>query len=94
MLSMVLDPRYVLDPLYVLFTLFGCLDGGKGLDCNFPLDGSKMEIFKIEFFFDIMTIHSDQISYVYHVLDPLSVFSTPFGCWRGDGGLLKDFVTS
>ena len=49
---------------------------------------------KTNFFFDILTIHNDQISYVKHVLDPLHVFFTLFGCWRGDGGLVNDFVTS
>ena len=42
--------RYVLDPIHVLFTLFGCLDGGKGLGHNmlmqfFTLGSSKMDIF-------------------------------------------------
>ena len=34
--------KYVIDPIHVLFTLFGCLDVGKGLGhttclCSFPL---------------------------------------------------------
>ena len=37
------------------------------------LGGSKVEIFKTDFF-DFLTIHNDQISYVNHVLDPLYVF--------------------
>ena len=42
-------------------------------------------------FCDVLTIHTDQISYLKHVLDPLSVVFTPFGCWRGDVGLeLRD----
>ena len=44
-------------------------------------------------FFDIVTIQNDQISYVNHVVDPLCVFFTLFGCWRGYGGFLSDFVT-
>ena len=55
------------------------------------LGSSKMEIFKTDFF-DILTIPNDQISYVKHVLDPLYLFFTPFGCWMGDWGLLNDFV--
>ena len=45
-----------------------------------------MEISETDFF-DIMTIQNDQISYVKHVLDPLCVFFTLFGCGgRGGGG--------
>ena len=36
--------------------------------------------------FDILTIQNDQISYVKHVLDPLYVFFTPFGCVCVGGG--------
>ena len=36
-------------------------------------------------FFDTLTIQSDQISYVKHVLAPLYVFFTLFGCWGGLG---------
>ena len=57
------------------------------------LGSSKMESFKTDFF-DVVTIQNDQISYVNHVLDPLCVFFTLFGCWRGYGGFLNDFVTS
>ena len=35
-------------------------------------------------FFDTLTIQNDQISYVKHVLDPVHVFFTLFGC--GGGG--------
>ena len=35
------------------------------------------------FFFYILTIQNDQISYVKHVLAPLYVFFTLFGCWGG-----------
>ena len=72
------------------FTLFGCLDGGKGLGHNLlvqfsTLSTSKMEIFKPDFF-DVLPIHNGQTSYVEHVLNPLYVCFTLFGCWRGDGG--------
>ena len=48
------------------------------------LGSSKMEISETDFF-DTLTIQNDQISYVKHVLAPLYVFSTLFGCW-GEGG--------
>ena len=41
---------------------------------------------KWNFVFAILTIHNDQISYVKHVLDPLYVFFTLFGCLGGGGG--------
>ena len=53
----------------------------------------KMEIFEIALFY-VLTVHNDQTPYTKHVLDPLYVFFTLFGCWRGDGGLLNDFLTS
>ena len=88
--------RHVLDPIHVLFTLFGCLDGGKGLGHSLlmqlsTLGSSKMEIFKPDFF-DVATIHNDQISHVKHVLDPRYVFFTLFGCWKENARLLNDFV--
>ena len=43
-----------------------------------------MEISKTDFF-DTLTIQKDQISYVKHVLAPLYVFFTLFGCWGGGG---------
>ena len=46
------------------------------------LGNSKMEIFKTDFFY-IVTIENDQIPYVKHVLAPLYVFFTLFGCWGG-----------
>ena len=45
-----------------------------------------MEISKTDFF-DTLTIQKDQISYVKHVLAPLYVFFTLFGCLGGGGGL-------
>ena len=48
------------------------------------LSSSKMEISKTDFF-DTLTIQKDQISYVKHVLAPLYVFFTLFGCWGGGG---------
>ena len=47
---------------------------------------SKMEIFLFFFFFHILTFHNDEISYVKHVLDPLNVFFTLFGCFFLGGG--------
>ena len=90
--------KHVLDPLYAFFTLFWCLDGGKGLGHNLlvqisTLGTSNMELFKTDLF-DILTIHNDQISYAKHVLDPLYVFFTLFGCLDGGGGHLNDFVTN
>ena len=35
--------------------------------------------------FDIVTTHNDEICYVKHVLAPLYVFFTLFGCWGGGG---------
>ena len=49
------------------------------------LGSSKMEIFETDFF-DILTIQSDQISYVKHVLAPFSVFFSPYLGVRGGGG--------
>ena len=49
------------------------------------LGNSKMEISETDFF-DTLTIQNDQISYVKHVLAPLHVFFTLFGCGGGGGG--------
>ena len=83
--------KHVLAPFSVVFTLFGCGGGGlpRGLGHNplvqfSRLGSSKMEISETDFF-DIMTIQNDQISYVKHVLAPVYVFFTLFGC--GGGGL-------
>ena len=59
--------KHVFHPIHVLCTLFGCLDWGKGLGHNLlmqfsTLSSSKIEIFGINFF-DILPIHSAQISY-------------------------------
>ena len=43
----------------------------------------------LQFFFDIVTTYNDEICYVKHVLDPLCVFFTLFGCWGGVGGGLQ-----
>ena len=83
-----------LHPLYVFFTLlFRCLEGigswglGHNLLMQFStLYNSKMEISETNFF-DILTIHNDQISYVKHVLGPLYVFFTLFGWLDGGKGL-------
>ena len=49
------------------------------------LGSSKMEISETDFFY-ISTIQNDQICYVKHVLAPLYVFFTLFGCCWGGGG--------
>ena len=48
-----------------------------------PSAGQKWKI--LQFFFDIMTTYNDGICYVGHVLDPLCVLLTLFGC--GGGGV-------
>ena len=48
------------------------------------LGSSKMEISETDFF-DTLTIQNDQISYLKHVLAPLHVFFTLFGCVGGGG---------
>ena len=48
------------------------------------LGSSKMEIYETDFF-DTLTIQNDQIAYVKHVLTPLHVFFTLFGCGGGGG---------
>ena len=50
------------------------------------LSSSKMEISETNFF-DTLTIQNHQISYVKHVLDPLHVFFTLFGCVCVGGGV-------
>ena len=86
--------KHVLAPLYVFFTLFGCWGGGGGLPRGLghnllmqfsSLGSSKMEISETDLF-DTLTIQKDQISYVKHVLAPLYVFFTLFGCRGGGGG--------
>ena len=49
------------------------------------LGSSKMEISETDSF-DTLTIQNDQISYVKHVLAPLHVFFTVFGCVCVGGG--------
>ena len=85
--------KHVLAPLYLFFTLFGCWGGGglpRGLGHNLlmqfsSLGSSKMEISETDFF-DTLTIQNDQISNVKHVLAPLYLFFTLFGCGVGGGG--------
>ena len=50
------------------------------------LGSSKMEISETDFF-DTLTIQKDQISYAKHVLAPLYVFFTLFGCVAGGEGV-------
>ena len=86
------DVKRVLAPLYVFFALFGYWGGGggapKGTGHNLlmqfsNLGSSKMEISETDLF-DTLTIQNNQISDVKHVLAPLYVFVTLFGC-RGGG---------
>ena len=56
----------------------------------FPLDNSKMEVFKF-FFFDILTTQYDHPSYVKHALGRIYMFFTLFGYWVG-GGFPKGLV--
>ena len=81
--------KHVLDPLCLFFTLFGCGGGGtKGCRAHnllmqfSGLGGSKMEFSEIDFF-HTLTIQNDQLSYVKHVLAPLHMFFTQFGCVGG-----------
>ena len=46
-------------------------------------------IFPKRIFFDTLTIQNDQISYVKHLLAPLYVIFTLFGCWGGGGRGLR-----
>ena len=97
--------KHVLIPFYVFFTIFGHRvpegvsqgTGTHNLLMPFStLGNSKMEISETDFF-NLLTIHNDQISYVKHVLDTLYVFFTLFGCLdRGKGlghNLLMQFST-
>ena len=47
-----------------------------------PLQVKNGKIFA-KTIFDIVTTYNDEISYVKHVLDPLCVFFTLFGCGGG-----------
>ena len=49
-----------------------------------PSTGQKWKIFA-RTIFDIVTTYNDEICYVKHVLDPLCVFFTLFGCGGGGG---------
>ena len=71
----------------------GVLGGGGGLPRGLrhnllmqfsSLGSSKMEISGTDFLY-ISTIQNDQICYVKHVLAPLYVFFTLFGCCWGGG---------
>ena len=86
--------KHVLAPLHVFFTQFGCVCGGgggtKGSRAHnlrsFPASAAQKWKFSETDFFDTLTIQNDQISYVKHVLDPVHVFFTLFGCGGGGGG--------
>ena len=67
---------------------------GTACLCTFPLSPThKWKCSKL-IFFDVLTIHTDQISHAKHVLDPPYEFFTLFGCWTVDGGLVNDLVSS
>ena len=55
-----------------------------------PSTGEKWKILQKNF--DIVTSHNDEICCVKHVLAPLYVFFTLFGCWGGGGGLPRGLV--
>ena len=87
--------KHVLDPVHVFFTLFGWCGGGGGgprglghttCSCSFQASAAQKWKFSETDFFDTLTIQNDQISYVKHVLDPVHVFFTLFGCGGGGGG--------
>ena len=60
---------------------------GVRTDCLSSFPPSKAQKWKnFNFFFDILTIHNDKISYVKRVLDPVYMFFTPFGFFCGGGG--------
>ena len=73
--------------LFVCFSPYLGVGGGgtKGAGAhNLPmqfsgLGNSQMELSKTDFF-GTLTIQNDQISYVKHILAPLYVFFTLFGC--------------
>ena len=81
-------------PLFMCFSPYlGVCGGGGGtkgsrahnLLMQFSgLGSSKMEISETDFF-DTLTIQNDQISYAKHVLAPLHVLFTLFGCVWGGG---------
>ena len=84
--------KHVLAPFMCFSPYLGVGRGGGGLPRGLghnllmlfsSLGSSKMEISKTDFF-DILTIQTDQISYIKHV-SPLYVFFTLFGCWGGGG---------
>ena len=61
----------------------------------FALYSSKTEVLP-NYFFDIVTTHNDQPSYVKHVLGSVYVFFTPFGdwVWGGGGGHPMEWYTT
>ena len=57
---------------------------GVCTNCTGSFPPSTGEKKFVKFFFDIVTTHNDEICYVKHVLDPVCVFFTLFGCvWGG-----------
>ena len=83
--------KHALDAPHVFFTQLGRSGGGGGpkrpgaqpTNAVSHLLQLKNGNFQTQVF-DILIIYTNQISYVKHVLDPLHVSFTLFGCWRGD----------
>ena len=78
-----------LSPNLGVFVWEGGTKGSRAHNLLMQFSGlgtSKMEISESDFF-DTLTIQNYQISYVKHVLDPLHVFFTPFGCVCVGGGV-------
>ena len=81
--------NHVLDPPYVFYTRVGCWRGDAGLGMTVVPPSLRCLADtqqNFQFFFDILTIHNDGISCLKHVLDPLCVLFTQFGCLDGGGG--------
>ena len=87
--------KHVLEPFHVSFHPIWVFGGGvpRGLGHNLHMQlstlyCSKMEISK-PVFFDVLTIHNDQISNVQQFLDLFHVFFTRFGCLEGQGDVAQ-----
>ena len=74
--------KHVLGRIYVVSTLYWCVLLGVDSLRGGLAEGNRIPETD---FFDTLTIQNDQISYVKHVLAPLYVFFTLFGCWGGGG---------
>ena len=64
-----------------LLIIGGSAAFGVHTNCTSSLQPSTCQKWKtFKNIFDILTIHNDEMSYIKHVLDPLCVFFTLFGC--------------